>query len=283
MLTYGEVGLVILATTVLASAVWRSLKGEHQETANELESHTEDHPQSSKAKFPPSQRYADYTHPTEHEHRTAEQFNWRKANRLNIFIAVAAGIAALFAAGSFVETRRQADAADATLRETRTANTRADDATKRQLRAYVGITNVYIAVITPIPEGPPISRPIKFVISEKNFGQTPAYHVYRRGYIRILSDNDLKIFPLESYSRDKPGLLTVIEPGQSWNSPAILDPTPADRQALLDKTKLIVVYGTVFYEDAFGKPRTTDFCWFIGRDDLNGSECQNHNDNSADN
>jgi hypothetical protein len=239
----------------------RCLKRKGQVTPDKLQGHAEDHPQASKAKFPPGQKYADYSHPTEHEHRTAEQFNWRNANRLNIFIAVAAGGAALFAAGSFIETRRQADAADATLRETRATNIQTDDATKRQLRAYVGITDAYIGAITPVPDGPPLLRPIKFVISEKNFGQTPAYHVYRRGYIRVLPDNDPKIFPIGNYDREKQGQLTVIEPGQSWDAPTILNPTPADRQALMDKTKLIVVYGTVFYEDAFGKSRVSAQPW----------------------
>jgi hypothetical protein len=59
----------------------------------------------------PAQRYRTYEASTEEEHRTAEQFSWRNSYRLNRAVAAAALLAVLFAAGSFCETRRQAQIA----------------------------------------------------------------------------------------------------------------------------------------------------------------------------
>ena len=64
---------------------------------------------------PPGQVYEHYRHPTEGEHRTAEQFNWRYSYRLNVGIAVAAALAAAFACLTYLQTKRQADYAAASL------------------------------------------------------------------------------------------------------------------------------------------------------------------------
>ena len=70
---------------------------------------------------PPSHKFHNYRHPTEAQHRTAEEFSWRHSFILNCGIAAAAVLTVIFAAGSFCETRRQANIAQNTLVDTNRA------------------------------------------------------------------------------------------------------------------------------------------------------------------
>ena len=181
MLTYGEAGLVVSVTAILVSAVWRSLIWSARNPSDKIKCHTDDHPQRTKAK-PPGHRYSNYDHPTEKEHRTAEQFNWRDTKTLNVCIAVAAAIAALFAAGSFYETRRQAVIAEETLKEARKTNIIAADTEKRQLRAYIGLFDSKLG-----PDGGILVQNIQPIpINIRNTGQTPAYDAQFVGAVDVL-------------------------------------------------------------------------------------------------
>jgi hypothetical protein len=51
------------------------------------------------------------SHPTEEQHRSAEQTNWGRQNRINLIIIVLTVIAVEFSYNTFVQTRRQADIA----------------------------------------------------------------------------------------------------------------------------------------------------------------------------
>jgi hypothetical protein len=187
LLTYGDAGLIVLVTVILVSAVSRSLKRKCQETSNELERYTDDQPRNPKLKVPLSRRYADYDHPTEHEHRTAEQFNWRNANRLNVFIAVAAGVAAIFAAGSFYETRRQADLASKALIASQDAAEAARMQAENMDRPWVKLIDLERVALNfagpgmpytfGVP-GEPIQANLSTVPNLKNVGKTVATHIH---------------------------------------------------------------------------------------------------------
>jgi len=76
---------------------------------------------------PPGYRFIHYEHPTEAEHRTAEQFAWRTAKNLGVWTGIAASIAAFFAFWTWLETKRQADTADLALRAVQRAFITASD------------------------------------------------------------------------------------------------------------------------------------------------------------
>jgi len=104
-----------IATVCLAGLVlivsWLLGAGKNQTQATPQ---SENAQQRSKEK-PPGYRYSHYDHPTEEQHRTAEQFAWKTAKNLGVWTGVAASIAAFFAVWTWVETKRQADTADLAL------------------------------------------------------------------------------------------------------------------------------------------------------------------------
>jgi hypothetical protein len=64
-----------------------------------------------KKKRAPAKAYEQYEHSTDGQHRTAEQYNWRRQNMLTFFTTVAAIFAAVFAFKTFIQAKRQADIA----------------------------------------------------------------------------------------------------------------------------------------------------------------------------
>lgn len=58
---------------------------------------------------PPSQKYEHYRHPTEGQHRTAEEFAWRADRWLSISVFITTVVAVIFAAVSSYEASRQAN------------------------------------------------------------------------------------------------------------------------------------------------------------------------------
>jgi hypothetical protein len=109
--------LAYLAGGGLVLTIWKQLKREHPKPTGEGTRGAQENKETAKPK-PLSHRYSNYDHPSEEEHRTAEQFNWRKGNTLNVLIAAGAIVAAIFAIGSFCESKRQADIAQKTLVQT---------------------------------------------------------------------------------------------------------------------------------------------------------------------
>lgn len=76
----------------------------------------------------PGHKYKNYSHSTENEHRTAEQFKWRQERVLGSLTTLFSFCAALLAGLTFRETRRQADIAQDTLKEIRTSSAQTDKA-----------------------------------------------------------------------------------------------------------------------------------------------------------
>ena len=105
---------------------------------------------------PPSERYHHYSHPTEEQHRTAEEFSWRSSYRLNTFIALVAVLAAFFAAGSFCETKRQANIAQ--------------NALNSQDRAWIGAPKIVVNADT--------SGHYTFPLTFQNVGKTPTAELF---------------------------------------------------------------------------------------------------------
>ena len=94
-------------------------KREDQKNSDEARAPTQNHSRDVKPDRPrpPSHRYSHYDHPTEEEHRTAEQFSWRYGYALNVGVAILTLIGASFAVGTYLQTKRQADIAQKALAE----------------------------------------------------------------------------------------------------------------------------------------------------------------------
>ena len=161
---------------------------------------------------------------------------------------------------------RQAVSAHKTLNVSR-------DQERRQLRAYVGITDVFLATC-------PIANQEKMVSSIKNFGQTPAYDVYMHGWNKVVPLRSDNVYPIEDYSKQgRYAREQVAFPASGFDAESACVPEPPSITSVI-APKVRLRYGTLFYTDAFNVHHQYQFCWFIGASDVHGTQCQNHNGTS---
>lgn len=105
-------------------------------------------------------------HATEEEHRTDEEFQWRETRNLTIFTLVAGIFAIAVSTWTLVETRRQATAAEKTLKEM-----------QDEQRPWIIITN--LTPMSVIINKSQIN--IKYRIDYKNIGHKPAEKIRTYG------------------------------------------------------------------------------------------------------
>ena len=125
---------------------------------------------------------------------------------------------------------------------------------ERQLRAYVIIDN--LEVTGPKPTG---RAPRSYILTIKNFGQTPAYDVDVRLVYEYgpLEESALPPLDLDSAPRNR----TIVGPGGSLYVGCYPPATSIDvLNAVHAGTMDLYVRGVIRYGDAFGRQRTTRFC-----------------------
>lgn len=162
----------------------------------------------------------------------------------------------------------------------------AHDALVLDARPWVGLTggdHVSAQIVN--------KSPIKVNLEIKNFGKTPAFNE--------ASFNNLTFHivgqPMPSfstYSREDAGPTITLMPTSAafvdigTDKPSKLGKTLIVDQATVDainitKTIELFVYGSVWYEDVFGKPHRTDYClqYIPSRNpkQTNFGACQTHN------
>ena len=166
----------------------------------------------------------------------------------------------------------------------------ARDAARRQLRAYVGVSGK--RVINPTPRV--LANKVGQVVQHNNFevivhnaGQTPAYKLrseiswhwmpFGHGLPRDFGFNDPQSPPPEG--QEPVVCVKMLSPGKEAD---FLMNIPSERiGAALSKEEMLYIYGSVFYEDAFKRGRTTRFCYLwtpdpTGRDGF--VDWDRHND-----
>jgi hypothetical protein len=127
------------------------------------------------------------------------------------------------------------------------------ETTERDLRAYIGVSKVFLVLTVPIV---PVGS-----VEIQNFGRTPAYKL--RQWIGIAPFPYPPPEPLPQSSHTLASI-AVVHPGVKFTSIVPLKkPFPLNTKiGTLDLT--IYVYGEVIYEDAFGKERHTSFRFIYG-------------------
>jgi hypothetical protein len=149
----------------------------------------------------------------------------------------------------------------------------AADTGERQLRAYVLATGKDLIE--------PTATQIHFIhrLEVKNTGLTPAYKLWIESLTRPLPHPLPKRF---EFQIDPPGQnpsIMMLGSGQptghdSW----------ADEPFSEGSGKRLYTYGTIRYEDAFGRQRYTNFCYFVewkvstGRYTISVHPSEQHND-----
>jgi hypothetical protein len=151
------------------------------------------------------------------------------------------------------------------------------DTEHRQLRAYVFVSAAGGARDTETGK-------VTAVIDMKNFGQTPAAKL--NGWIQIaLGDNPQK-GPLPAPEKDRQRVGESILGPTALQTPRLVlkDPVgPTDWSAVLVGSKAIFVWGSIFYEDAFGVQRCSNFRLLLSGDNArNGIFTTAENGNNED-
>lgn len=150
-----------------------------------------------------------------------------------------------------------AQAANASAQATREAVTLAKDTAKRQLRAYVHVSEARFSDFG-FPGG-------IYLVNYTNTGQTPAYDVYSSIALQFAK------FPLaEELVATGTGTKGIITLGRDGEGHARLEAprglSGEEYGEVRDGKSAVFVFGTISYRDAFGEDWTTDFRYYVGGD-----------------
>lgn len=127
------------------------------------------------------------------------------------------------------------------------------DTTVRQLRAYVGVSKIFLNLAVN-------THPIANV-EIQNFGQTPAYEV--RQTCRIDVNQYPPVTPLADIT-DEEGSVSLIPPGiKQTGIVALKKPLPSGT-VIGTQTVTIYARGIITYKDAFGEKRRTTYRFIYG-------------------
>ena len=152
-------------------------------------------------------------------------------------------------------------------------------AAERQLRAYVyvGPGN------SDLEKNPGGSFTFTVTPSEKIFGTTPVAMVHRSWNLVIMSASPPGQLPPFASIPGRPDAISVVEiPTREYSlgsKSVVISYTDAD--ALRNKRKFLVAFGTIKYDDIFRKARWTEFCWVFDWNNTtikNANLCPTHND-----
>jgi hypothetical protein len=155
----------------------------------------------------------------------------------------------------------------------------AEKSSERQLRAYLSVAGM--TFVEQNPQGAKFE--VKTVI--KNFGQTPAHDVRFRGRVEVLATNVIQNFDFNLIEIGTPEG-AFVGPTQEKFYSNILDRnlTQAEIADLLNPAGAhkLIIWGTVWYKDAFGRSRHTNFCrvalWITAGTQPNWLDMTRYND-----
>jgi hypothetical protein len=212
---------------------------------------------------------------SEHNQKNPNHDTWKF--RLEIAAVIGVGFYTLLTGGLLIVGALQTGAGwqqiDASHDQLKTMQ----DTERRQLRAYVGIVPGDVDNF-----GDQEKQTFTFI--RKNYGMTPAYNlnwtfagqkVIKRGEPipvpnvgHVDSQNLFTIFP------------TMELPFHISKTPIPKDQLTAVRQST-DGNIQFVYYGTITYDDAFGLPHYTKYCWMFTGENMTGKDaeaCVGNND-----
>lgn len=137
----------------------------------------------------------------------------------------------------------------------------ARDTAKRQLRAYMGVSEEM-----HVPGGKIGGHgKVTFQPFMKNYGSTPAYNVWVEGNAGIFKKSEIgPSFHYRIKKTPNPSKGTM-SPGQTNYIVCETEEDISDQtiKGINFSDDALFVYGTVHYNDAFTKPRKTNFCFEI--------------------
>jgi hypothetical protein len=136
------------------------------------------------------------------------------------------------------------------------------DFSKKQLRAYLGLSEVFISGVA-VGEKPTVECALR------NFGQTPAYRVSYWAEAKLLDSR------ADSFTPTQSGSERTVNPGRDGFTikARLAEPlSEEDMSKIKLGTASIYFYGAISYRDAFSRRRKTEFLYQHGGPGLFGTE-----------
>jgi len=162
---------------------------------------------------------------------------------------------------SLVDAKTAAGAAERAATATENAVELSRQTAERQLRAYVHIVGKDFLI-----QGDEHERFVN-QFSVVNSGQTPAYKLKIDSVVQVLPRPLPENFAFAFIPEGKNRSMMMVGSGRSVGHDSLADAILSDDQLILimraDSGVRLYSYGTVRYEDCFGHPRFTNFCYFL--------------------
>ena len=137
------------------------------------------------------------------------------------------------------------------------SNRIARDTAKRQLRAYVAISDY--AIIPDINE----PHKIRAIVTYQNVGETPAKDVSATLFVLAGAGAFNDANPRQEPLIDRAGGLAVIGKGSSKQTAIAVEVDGAPADILLNGDYWVCVYGRISYRDVFGANQETRYCAYV--------------------
>jgi hypothetical protein len=162
---------------------------------------------------------------------------------------------------SLADAKTAADAAERAAKATEDAVDLSRQTSERQLRAYVHTIGKDFLV-----QGVDAER-FTNRFSVVNAGQTPAYKLQIDSVVQVLPRPLPEHFGFAFVPEGQNRSVMMVAPGRSVGHDSLADTVLSDEEMTRIMTTnsgiRLYSYGTIRYEDCFGHPRWTDFCYFL--------------------
>jgi hypothetical protein len=140
------------------------------------------------------------------------------------------------------------------------SNEQAREMAQVELRAYVYVTNVGRSD-EPRYKGQPID---KLIVTFRNFGRTPAFKFRVKRNWKLLEGFEAELpenFDYPDFADKERFSEMTLGPDIDTPIESYIDPNDVTKAQ--QRTHTLYIYGTAEYEDVFGKPHTTPYCFVL--------------------
>jgi hypothetical protein len=163
---------------------------------------------------------------------------------------------------SLTDAKVAAKAAERAAKATEDAVELSRQTAERQLRAYVQIVGKDFLV-----QGDAGNERFVNQLSVVNTGQTPAYQLKIDSVVKVLPRPIPENFKFDFIPEGLNRSMMMVGSGRSVGHDSLADTILSDAEMInimrLDSGVRLYSFGTVRYEDCFGKPRFNNFCYFL--------------------
>ena len=208
---------------------------------------------------PPSQAYRHYDHSSPAENQTYQEFNQRNSFALNVGIAGVVTLAFIAAIGTYLETRRQAIAAEGQLSEAKRQTAIAEKGSRPYIFPVIEGDRLLLQGASGPPNSPG-QTPASYnaLVGFHNYGSVPATIIQTEVLITTRPFDDINR-PVNPKTYLTNGI--VSSNATFDQEPYFMPLSPSIGRNLVLGDDSLFIQGRVFYTDASGDTFHTFFCY----------------------